>query len=191
MFRDWSNSIKTAFNVVYETFADSPDRYCSIAAILRKPCWQVCAYVTYINKQKPAVPIEIKKEENAVVSKKRVHAQRQSHRSIQTRIFRSKAPPPSSKIKYTPCNHPGSCIEGECPCCTVRTFCEKYCYCPPDCLHRFKGCACRGRCNSRSCNCVIAIRECDPDLCTHCFPGKYFPPHSQIGFCHITTFLTN
>ncbi|VDM18742.1 unnamed protein product, partial [Hydatigera taeniaeformis] len=77
---------------------------------------------------------------------------------------------------FQPCDHPGSRCNESCSCKKAGNFCEKFCQCPVDCSNRFTGCRCRGQCNSRVCPCVLAIRECDPDLCHSCGAGTSRQP---------------
>ena len=65
-----------------------------------------------------------------------------------------------------PCTHPGTSRTASCLENTI--FCTKACgqgeYNP----NYFRGCNCSGSCDSNSCSCFAANRECDPDLCKAC-----------------------
>jgi [histone H3]-lysine27 N-trimethyltransferase EZH2 len=78
--------------------------------------------------------------------------------------------------QHEACACPGPCRDS-CPCRGDANFCEKYCACDPDrCGNRHAGCTCKcglvpgRRCSSRSCPCMAAGRECDPDVCRDCRP---------------------
>jgi histone-lysine N-methyltransferase EZH2 len=70
--------------------------------------------------------------------------------------------------EYTPCDHHGKPCTQDCSCVANGTFCQKFCICGPDCSNQFSGCRCKGVCDTRSCPCVAALRECDPDVCSSC-----------------------
>ncbi|CAL8077462.1 unnamed protein product [Calicophoron daubneyi] len=70
--------------------------------------------------------------------------------------------------QYHPCDHPGRRCDESCSCRQAGSFCEKFCQCPSECSNRFVGCRCRGQCNTKLCPCLLAVRECDPDLCLSC-----------------------
>ncbi|VDL94458.1 unnamed protein product [Schistocephalus solidus] len=95
--------------------------------------------------------------------------------------------------QFHPCDHPGSRCNEFCSCRQAGTFCEKFCQCPSDCSNRFTGCRCRGQCNTRLCPCMLAVRECDPDLCLSCgagIPGQpllLLPPDPEKKSCSVVT----
>ncbi len=79
--------------------------------------------------------------------------------------------PPQLWAQYRPCACEGPC-KADCPCAGDANFCEKFCGCDAAaCGNRFAGCVCqcgktgRPRCSTKTCPCLAAGRECDPDLC--------------------------
>ncbi|KAL7612296.1 hypothetical protein Lser_V15G07489 [Lactuca serriola] len=71
--------------------------------------------------------------------------------------------------QYNPCGCQSTCGDN-CSCLANETTCEKYCGCPKTCKNRFRGCHCaKNQCRSRQCPCFAANRECDPDVCRHCW----------------------
>ena len=70
---------------------------------------------------------------------------------------------------FKPCDHEGACtVANGCSCAKNNNYCEKYCACVKSCKNRYLGCNCRGKCVTKTCHCVAASRECDPDLCVNC-----------------------
>ncbi|KAE9596677.1 hypothetical protein Lal_00007487 [Lupinus albus] len=89
-----------------------------------------------------------------------------AYHSIRKRITDKKDQPCR---QYNPCGCQTACGK-QCPCLLNGTCCEKYCGCPKSCKNRFRGCHCaKSQCGSRQCPCFAADRECDPDVCRHCW----------------------
>lgn len=69
---------------------------------------------------------------------------------------------------FVPCDHDGICSEATCSCIQNAFFCTKHCVWGKRSRNFFRGCACSGKCTTKSCPCFAAKRECDPDLCRSC-----------------------
>jgi hypothetical protein len=90
---------------------------------------------------------------------------------------------------YTPCKcssnasssvHEAACSDSTCSCLASMNYCTKWC-CDGQCSNSvpgiphnncknfFAGCTCTAMtCQSQTCPCYIAGRECDPNMCTTC-----------------------
>lgn len=82
---------------------------------------------------------------------------------------------------FIPCDHDGLCNQSNCSCIKNGFFCTKHCGWGNMSANFFRGCACQaGQCQSSSCACYAAKRECDPDLCRSC-GACTDPPNNPAG----------
>ncbi|KAJ7056621.1 hypothetical protein C8F01DRAFT_1154329 [Mycena amicta] len=101
--------------------------------------------------------------------------------------------------QYTPgmpCGHAGPCnASTQCPCFLNGGHCESSCRCGPGCTRRWKGCNCVKRsnikaslmCRTKTCECFLAHRECDPEMCTkYCHARTCHNTAIQKGLCRKT-----
>lgn len=165
----WTGAEESLVRVLSTVY---PMNYCIISEIVgTKDCSQVQAFI---------------KNDSEVVSKSRTESingdvsnfndsqgprkkKRRRAWSSHLRRFQVKREEDQHNLRnYLPCDHPGKSCDSECPCVQSRNFCEKFCNCAPDCVHRFPGCRCKAQCNTKQCPCYLAVRECDPDLCAQC-----------------------
>ena len=71
--------------------------------------------------------------------------------------------------EFYPCVHKEPCSDDTCSCVQNAFFCTKHCVWGEKSRNMFRGCMCKnGQCNTNSCPCFAAQRECDPDLCHNC-----------------------
>ncbi|OQR71039.1 histone-lysine N-methyltransferase-like [Tropilaelaps mercedesae] len=158
----WSAAEQSLFRVLSKPFYKN---FCAMAAIM---VTKTCAQVYTFAQNEPvdvAPPPEDTDDDSRRAKKKKKHKMWSTH----SRKFAVKnAAGPGLACQYSPCHHPGQPCDTTCPCVQLRNFCEKFCHCSPDCLHRFPGCRCKAQCNTKQCPCYLAVRECDPDLCQAC-----------------------
>lgn len=167
-FSNWNGAEKSLARVLIPIY---PQNYCLISEILAtKDCAQVQAFaksegeVVCINGVDTFEGDSTFIKESGPRKKKRRRAW-----STHLRRFQMKREEDQHNLRnYLPCDHPGKACDSECPCVQSRNFCEKFCNCAPDCVHKFPGCRCKAQCNTKQCPCYLAVRECDPDLCTLC-----------------------
>jgi len=167
----WTGSEVTLFRVLYNVF---PNNWCDISrCMITKNCRQVCQF----GKEENLDEILMKKPSNE--NEPTIKA-KPKHKTKQSKLYKahSSRGERENKRPFTPCHHPGQpCSEEVCKCIKDGNFCEKFCYCGVECVHRFPGCKCKSRCSTLLCACFKAGRECDPDICTKCLkPDLTFDP---------------
>jgi len=158
----WTGSEITFFRVLAKSF---PSNWCAIAQVMiTKKCRQIYQFSLEDAETAGGRTRRAKGQGSKGKKKPRTKAK-------QAALYKghSQGGERENNHTYTPCYHPGQpCSEDVCSCRASMNFCEKFCYCPPECTHRFPGCKCRSKCTNKLCACFFASRECDPDLCTSC-----------------------
>lgn len=166
-FSNWTGAEESLVRVLSTIY---PQNYCLISEIVgSKDCAQVQAFINseghIVNKS----GVESLDGDNYNNNQGPRKKKRRRAWSTHLRKFQLKREEDQHNLRnYLPCDHPGKACDSECPCVSSRNFCEKFCNCAPDCVHRFPGCRCKAQCNTKQCPCYLAVRECDPDLCGQC-----------------------
>jgi len=156
----WTGSEITMFRMLVESL---PSNWCAIAQMMvSKKCRQVWEF----SKKELGKTSRVKRVKDHSKHKKR------TTKTKQAALYKGHSRQKESRSTYVPCHHPDQpCSEDVCTCIQNRNFCEKFCYCSIECTNRFPGCRCKSKCTTNLCACVLASRECDPDLCTICLDG--------------------
>ncbi|GAA5935812.1 hypothetical protein JCM3775_007336 [Rhodotorula graminis] len=72
--------------------------------------------------------------------------------------------PPNQSSGYSPCDCVDRC-SADCLCVEAKTYCDRWCACPPSCSRRFRGCVDHDCAVSSKCWCLDRSRQCDPQIC--------------------------
>ena len=174
----WTKAEESMIRVSWKSFYQN---YCMISeTLMTKTCAQVFAYA-----QKELEDANLQDFPNDP-SPPRKKKKKQRLWSLHNKRFQGKQEGSSTNVNnYYPCDHPGQSCDNTCPCFINGNRCEKFCNCTVDCALRFPGCRCKAQCNTKQCPCYLAVRECDPDLCTACGSNQIQPEPSSVSCTNV------
>jgi len=162
----WNGGEKSMFRVLYPLFKEN---HCAIAQML---VTKLCRQVYYFALSEKSL-LDASATKEATPPKKKKKKQHRLWSNHCRRLQQKKVTESNAVHNYAPCDHPDQACDLNCPCIKVSNFCEKFCLCSPECQNRFPGCRCKAQCTTKQCPCFLAVRECDPDLCTTCGADQY------------------
>lgn len=152
----WSIADSSLFKITYQMFGKS---FCRIATCIdSKTCKMVYDYAQIpanlpeVGEYSADVKTEGSKKRKLTKDSSWLSKIRTAQKGIEKQTYHN---------SYVPCN----CVVCDKDCPFTENFCEKFCHCPQDCIHRFRGCKCKAECKTNACPCWNADRECDIDIC--------------------------
>ncbi|XP_062522467.1 LOW QUALITY PROTEIN: histone-lysine N-methyltransferase EZH2-like [Corticium candelabrum] len=158
----WSGSETSLFRVMRPLFVWN---YCAISRVIHT---KTCTEVHDFAQQEPIETLAQETSQSlATSSRKQKKRKHRSWSKYHMKLQQNRDGRINATTSYTPCLHSGMC-DSSCACVSLKNFCEKFCLCDQDCPNRFPGCRCKAQCNTKQCPCLLADRECDPDLCRSC-----------------------
>jgi hypothetical protein len=132
-----------------------------------------------IMKQVPLEPFHFSSVDPYAVDRSKKKRKKKHHYMHGKKIFKDER-----HNFFFPCNHTGRCTEETCTCIKNGFFCTKHCiWGSSSNPNFFQGCECnseageKAACDTNYCPCVMAGRECDPDLCKKCGACTVDPPN--------------
>ncbi|CAG7785113.1 unnamed protein product [Allacma fusca] len=172
ILKEWSDdelSMYSAIRVIW------PNNFCELARVIRtKTCFEV--YKLSREKSLHTVDDQVPRKVHVPRKRKKTGQDRVAKtwfnhcKQYNLILARKSKDKPFNQPVYTPCNHPNRpCDLSICCCLQKHMPCEKFCSCFHDeaaCNNLYPGCQCQGACNTNTCQCFIALRECDVDLCS-------------------------
>lgn len=165
------------FNALYPVFQLNS---CSLARVLRsKTCLQVFEYSKYcassVQQDDTSPQAARKKQKKKKAKGTSLSAHKKTFQKRFQKVLKKAQENHGNLVgSFVPCDHPGRPCDPCCSCVRGGHFCEKFCNCSRDCSNRFTGCKCKASCRTQMCPCFVAVRECDPDLCSGCGAGEEF-----------------